>query len=167
MHSHSCASLLHLQVAYILRRRWRLMGKLQQRAEWGYFESWGNNRAKSEWKGEQKGMQRDKESMSVTSWPHSAPSPAAAEQQTFPPLVNCGGIGRRVCLFLINPFLNYRAEGICRADSARISPNEPPSFFIPQPSRLLMSFLVCLGLCYSWHLCLYLQCCFMQVPTKL
>lgn len=79
------------------------MGWLQQRTEQGYFKSWGDKHNQKPMKKEQGRMQRDKKSMSVTSWPHSAPSRAATEQQTFPQLVNCGGIGRRVCLFLINP----------------------------------------------------------------
>lgn len=143
-HIHAHTYLPHLQVAYIFKRRWRLMGKLQQRLEQGYFKSWGYKQSQKRTKREQRRMQRDKKSMSVTSWPHSALSLSlsATEQQTFPQLVYCGGIGRRVCLFLINPFLNYRAEGKCRTASARISPNEPPPFLSPA-SRLLTSLPVC------------------------
>lgn len=90
-----------------------------------------------------RGIQRDKKSMSGTPWPHCAPSWASAEEQTFPRLVNCCGTRRRVCLPLINPFLNYRAEGRRRNTSSRTSPNEPPSFLSPT-SHLLTSSPVCL-----------------------
>lgn len=89
------------------------------------------------------GIQRDKKSMSGTPWPHCAPSWASAEEQTFPRLVNCCGTRRRVCLPLINPFLNYRAEGRRRNTSSRMSLNEPPSSLSPT-SCLLTSSPVCL-----------------------
>ena len=144
MHTHPSTYLPHLQVAYIFKRRWRLMGRLRRRLEQGYFKSRGYKQSQKRTKREQRRMQRDKKSMSVTSWPHSAPllSLSLSEQQTFPQLVYCGGIGRRVCLFLINPLLNYRAEGKCRTASARISPNEPPPFLSPA-SRPLPSLPVC------------------------
>lgn len=64
------------------------------------------------------------------------------------------------CLFLINPFLNYRAEGECRTASAWIFPNEPPPLSSPPASCLpLLS-----GLCFCLHLCLPHFCCFM--PAK-
>lgn len=47
------------------------MGKLQ-RLEQGYFESWGDKQSQKRMKREQRKMQRDKKSMSVTSWLHSA-----------------------------------------------------------------------------------------------
>lgn len=84
-------------------------------------------------------MPRDKKAASVTSWPRSAPCHAATEQHASPQLVNCGGTGRHMCLFPINPFLNYRAEGKCRTASARISPNEPPSFLSPACCLLISS----------------------------
>lgn len=146
MHAHTLTNLPHLQVAYIWRRRWRQMGKLQQRVEQGHFWEPGPiNTAKSikKWIGE-----GCKETRSQWAERHARTllslSPAM-EQQTFPQLVNCGGIGRRVCLFLINPFLNYRADGKRTTASARISPNEPPPFLSPA-SCLLTSFPVCLGL---------------------
>lgn len=120
-----------LEVAYIFSRRWRQMGKLPQRVQHGYFESRRDKQSPKHIKRKRRRMQRDKEAVSGTPWPHSAPCRAATEQHTFPLLVNGGGFGRHVCLFPINPFPNYRAEGKCRTASAQISPNEPPPFLSP------------------------------------
>lgn len=66
-------------------------------------------------------------------------TPGIRGERNFPTAVNCGGIGRRACLFPISPFVNYRAEVKCRSASIRVSPNEPsPMFFFffrkPSPS---------------------------------
>lgn len=101
-----------------------------------------------------KGMEKDAKRQEVNerkAMTAHASSWASMEQQTFPLLVNCCDIHRRVCLPLINPFLNYRAEGKCGTVSARMSPNEPPPFL---SAELSPSSHFTHRLPFSPHLCL-------------
>ena len=83
--------------------------------------------------------------MSITSWPQSATS---RNSKLLLGLFIAAALAE-ACVFLINPFLNYRAEGNCRTASAQISPNEPPAFLSPASLRLPVSMSHCTCVCLS------------------
>lgn len=159
---HTGAHLPHLQVAFMLRRRWRLTQKLQQRMEKADFESWGHKRSQRHLaKGNGEGCKETR-----SQW-------AEGHDRTLLPLEHPWNNKLFLCLLIVVAFADVCVSlslihFLIREQKENAEPFLPECllmsllpFFLQNSPRLLTSPTVCL----SHRTCVCL-CRFMRVPTK-